>query len=320
MIMSASSEPVHIILGAGALGRATARALIADGRPTRLVSRTPRPAPQGATPVTADLLDPTGLALTMRDAEAVYFCAQPPYHRWSQEFAILQAAAVQAASNVGARLISAENLYGYGPVYGPMTEDLPLTPNTRKGAVRAAMHEQLMRAHDAGQVEVAVARGSDFFGPGVDGSAVGARAFDALLKGQAVPMLGDLDALHSWTFVEDFGRALATLGQDTRALGQVWHVPNAPPVSARRFFELAGRLAGVPGKVRRMGRTELAIGGLFVPAAREIVEMMYEFDEPFVVDHGKFARAFGDLSTPLERALAITVEAYRSERDDRAVA
>ena len=56
------------------------------------------------------------------------------------------------------------------------------------------------------------------------------------------------------------------------------------------------------------------IGGLFVPAARETVEMMYEFEKPFVVDHSKFAAAFGDISTPLENSIAATVAWYRAQQ------
>jgi nucleoside-diphosphate-sugar epimerase len=42
--------------------------------------------------------------------------------------------------------------------------------------------------------------------------------------------------------------------------------------------------------------------------------MLYEFEEPFVVDHSKFEEAFGEHSTPLKEAIGDTVRWYRSTR------
>jgi hypothetical protein len=47
------------------------------------------------------------------------------------------------------------------------------------------------------------------------------------------------------------------------------------------------------------------------PDVRELIEMTYEVEEPFVIDHSDFAGAFGDLATPLEHATRTTVEWFR---------
>jgi len=314
MTASPHLSPRHVVLGAGPLGRATATALVNAGHATVLVNRSGvlAQAPAGVTLAAGDLSAPQTLAPVLQGAEAVYFCAQPAYHRWPQEFPALQDAAIKLASTAGARLVVAENLYGYGAVDRPMTEDMPLRPNTRKGRVRASMHEALMLAHRAGDVQVAVGRASDFFGPHVDGSAVGARAFNAIVAGKAIEVFGDVDALHSYSFVEDFGAALAVLGSDPRAPGEVWHVPNAAAVSTRRFMEIACALAERPIKLRRVGAAEMSLLGMVIPPVREMIEMQYEFEAPFVVDHRKFAETFGDISTPLEAALARTLEWTRA--------
>jgi nucleoside-diphosphate-sugar epimerase len=299
----------HVVIGSGPLGRATANALANNGHDVVIVNRSGKmdACPTGVQVVAGDLNDPTSLDDVAKDAAAIYFCAQPPYHRWVQEFPALQEAAINLAEQSGALLVVAENLYGYGPVNAPMTEKLPLRPNTRKGKVRTEMHQSLMAAHDAERIQVAIARGSDFFGPYVDGSAVGARAFSAMIKGKAVDYTGDIDSLHSYTYVLDFGAALATLGTDPRAIGEVWHVPNAPTVTSRIFFEKAFRLSSNPPKFRKMGLLEMKLLGMFIPPLKEMVEMVYEFEKPFVVDHSKFAAVFSDISTPLEMALEETV-------------
>lgn len=299
----------HLVFGTGPLGRATAQALLDRGHAVTLANRAgrmPEP-PKGAEVRAVDLNDVASARAAAEGAAAVYLCAQPPYHRWPEMFPALQDAALEAAASAGARLVVGENLYGYGPVRQVMTEDLSLDPNTRKGRVRAEMHHDLMAAHESGRVQVAVARASDFFGPWVVGSAVGERAFRAVVQGRPAEVYGDPDTPHSYTFVEDFGRALAILGTDTRGVGQVWHVPNAPAVSTRRFLELAFRLAEQTPRFKRFSRAEIALIGLFVPPMKESLEMLYEFERPFVVDHSKFARTFGDISTPLEAALARTI-------------
>ena len=69
---------------------------------------------------------------------------------------------------------------------------------------------------------------------------------------------------------------------------------------------------GHPVKVSAMGKTMLRIGGLFIPEARETVEMFYEFDKPFVVDSSQFERTFGVKATPIEEAIKATVAWYRA--------
>jgi nucleoside-diphosphate-sugar epimerase len=310
-IHETNAQDHHVILGAGALGCATAEALLGAGLRVSLVSRRPAThGPAGATTIAATL-GKDDIASQCRGAAAIYFCAQPPYHQWPQHFPALQDAAITVAEAVGAPLIVAENLYGYGKVDGPMTELTPLHPTTRKGAVRTAMHHALLRAHDAGRVRIAVARGSDFFGPRVQGSAVGARFIDAVRTGKPAEAMGDVEALHTYTYVKDFGATLAVLGRRAEALGEVWHVPNAPAITTRRFIELAYRLSGSPPKHRILSRAEMGIVGLFIPAVREMIEMRYAFERDYVVDHRKFAAAFGDLSTPLESALAETLDDAR---------
>jgi nucleoside-diphosphate-sugar epimerase len=245
-------------------------------------------------------------------AEVVYQCAQPPYHQWVSDFPALQAAILEGTAANGAKLIVGENLYMYGDTNGqPIHENLPYAAQTRKGKVRAEMSEALLAAHRAGKVRVAMARGSDFFGPGVLGSALGERTILPALQGKAAEITGALDQPHSYTFIRDFGEAMAMLGERDESLGQAWHVPNAPALTQGKLIELFFQEMKKPVKVRRMGKLMMAFGGLFVPEAREMVEMMYEFEKPFVVDASKFIQAFSDIATPFQASIKTTVNWYR---------
>lgn len=88
-------------------------------------------------------------------------------------------------------------------------------------------------------------------------------------------------------------------------------LPNAAARSTREVVTKAFELAGKPPKMNAMGRLIMRMGGIFIFGARETVEMMYEFEKPFVVDDSKFKRAFGDVSTPFEAGLEQTLAWYR---------
>lgn len=303
---------LHVVIGAGPVGRWTAAALLRRGREVRVVSRGGLPAdfPAGAEERRADVLDPAALRSAVRGAAVVYQCAQPAYHRWVEEFPALQEAVLTAARGASARLVAVENLYMYGEVDAPMTEATAHAAQTRKGRVRAAMTERLFAAHAAGELPVTAGRASDLFGPWMAHSALGERTFGPLVAGKPAEAVGDPDQPHSWTYVEDFGEALAVLGEREEALGRAWHVPNAPPATARAALERAFAIAGRPFRITRMTRLKLRLGGLFIPAAREMVEMAYEFERPFVVDHSAWARTFGTAATPLDEALRRTLDWY----------
>ena len=307
---AAGTPATHVVLGAGPVGRAVAAALVARGIEPVVVTRSGASVP-GASSRVADITDPVQATAALAGAEVVFQCAQPEYHRWPQEFPALQAGIVDAAASAGALLVVAENLYGYGPHDGPLTEDLPLEATTRKGAVRAQMWRDLEDAHEAGRLRVVAGRASDFFGPGVQGSAVGDRFFGPLARGKAAEVAGDPDRLHSYTYVGDFGEALVRLSETPSTWGRPWHVPNAPTVTTRALAEQAAALAGTTARLRTFARWQLRLVGCVVPAVRETVEMLYEFEEDFVVDHSAYASHCGDHATPLSESLAATMAAER---------
>ncbi len=288
---------------------ATARAAVARGHRVRLITRSGRPAPAGAESVRGDAVDPDTLAGPCAGAAAIHHCAGAPYGRWPALLPAMMAGLIAAAGRAGARLIYGDNLYMYGAVDRPMTEDLPDRPVGPKGHTRATVAGMLLAADRGGQVRAAIGRAPDFFGPGVEVAALGAAAFRAAAAGRAVPVLGDPDMPHSWCFIEDFGAALVTLAERDAALGQVWHVPCAPPASTRDLVALIGEAAGTRPKLRVAGRRLVTLLGLFNATMRELKEVLYQFERPFVVDCSKFERAFATGPTPLRDAVGRTVQA-----------
>ena len=305
---------LHVVFGAGPLGRSVVEELARRGKTVRVVTRSGAmaEAPQGVELVAGDLYDPAAVRGLAQGAAVAYQCAQPLY--WEpQKFPPLQAAIIEGLTGSGTRLVIAENTYLYGDTQGkPLTEDLPYNAHTRKGKVRAAMAEAALAAHRAGHVPVAIGRGSDFFGPWALGSSYGERVFRPALVGKPASFGGKLDLPHTATYIGDFGKALVLLGEREEALGQAWHVPSdRPQITQRQFGELIFQEVGLPPKISGVGKLMLSIIGIFVPPVREAGEIMYEFEKPFVVDSSRFERAFGVVATPIEEAIKATVAWYR---------
>lgn len=306
---------LHVIYGAGPLGLSVALALLAQGQTVRLINRNGKPgiAPQASLETVAgNAMDRAFNDRVCAHAEAVYQCAATTYSAaaWRDELSALQAHIVDAAAKAGARLVVGDNLYMYGLVHGAMREDTPIHPCSEKGKIRAALATEILSAHADGRVRAAIVRGSDFFGPHVLNSIFGERVVLPALQGKRASLLGNIDLPHSLTSIEDFGRAMAMVGTTEAAMGQVWHTPNAPTITQREMARLLFAEIGRPLNIGAMGKMMVRVGGLFNLAARETVEMMYQFEQPFVVDHGKFAAYFGDIATSHANAIAKTVDWY----------
>ena len=304
---------LHVVLGKGPVGSTLSDRLVEQGHEVRVLSRSGGASTGAVEQREVDASDAAALTAASRGAVAIYNCANPPYDTWLQQWPPIATALLAAAEHTEAVLVTMSNLYGYGPVDGSLTEDLPLAAPGPKGQVRAQMWVQALAAHEAGRVRVTEARASDFVGPRVlAGGHLGERVVPKMLKGRAVRVIGDPDQPHSWTNIGDVATALAVLGTDQRAWGHAWHVPTAPPVSLREAVLGLCRAAGVdPVPVRAVPHLVLRAAGLVVPLVRELEEVRYQFVRPFVTDSSAFTATFGTTATPLEQTWEQTVAWWR---------
>lgn len=306
----------HVVFGAGPIGRATAVALVALGHDVTVATRSGTdPEIDGVEVAVGDAGSIDSIVAIADGAASIVNCVNPPYDKWAATWPTMSAAFIGAAERTGAVLVTMSNLYGYEHVAGrPMSEATPLVPPSKKGQIRADMWLAAKAAHDAGRIRATEARASDFIGPGLgDGSHMGDRVTARLAAGKGAQVIGALDQPHTWTYVPDVGRTLATLATDERAWGEVWHVPSNEPRTVRQVVSDLAAAAerngaiGVSAKVSSMPKIALRVAGLFSPTIRQLAEIRYQFDEPFVMDSSRFAATFGTAATPWNDVMSASI-------------
>ncbi|MGF1466714.1 MAG: NAD-dependent epimerase/dehydratase family protein [Sandaracinaceae bacterium] len=308
------SAPLHVVFGAGQVGTKVARQLAHDGHRVRLVRRSGAGEPiPGVTWARGDATDPASADEACAGASVVYHSANPAtYYNWATLLPPITNGIREAATRAGARLVVLDNLYMVGrPSRSPFTEDEPMKPCSRKGALRAELAQGLLDAHARGDVEVAIGRASDFFGPDTPNTAMFRPAFFAsLAQGKAVDALGDPDMPHSYSYTPDVARGLAVLGTREGSTGRVWHLPVAAQLSTRELVERFAEAAGQPAKIRTLPTWLLRALGLFSPLMREVSEMAYQWEVPYLASDEAFRTTFGVDPTPLDEAIAATLRSH----------
>lgn len=304
----------HLVIGAGVIGAGVARRLADRGERVRLVTRSGSgPDRPDIERVAADATDAESLATLAAGAATIFNCANPPYPKWASAWPPLSAGVIAAADASGARLVTMSNLYGYAADSSPMRATDELDPPTRKGEIRAAMWRDALTAHDAGRIETTEVRASDFIGPGVGANGhIGDRFVPRLLAGKSVSVLGRPDVEHSWTYVDDVVTTLVAVAGDDRSFGRPWHVPTLAPLTFEQLAAEFARVGGTPAvKVKSIPAALPKIVGIVSPMMRELPEMRYQFDHPFVIDAADTTETFGITPTPLADQVAATIDSYR---------
>jgi nucleoside-diphosphate-sugar epimerase len=196
-----------------------------------------------------------------------------------------------------------------------MTEQTPNGATDHKGRVRAAMAAELRGRSARGELRVAIGRASDYYGAHGTTTALGDSFFRAALRGKTVTALGSLHVPHTMSYLPDVAAGLLTLAERDYALGRVWHLPVAEPLSTRQFADLVATEIGRPVKLRATGVPLLRLLGVAVPMMRELAGVAYQWRHRFVVDDNAFRTAFPDAVrvTPHRGAVGATAAWWRAE-------
>jgi nucleoside-diphosphate-sugar epimerase len=290
---------LNVVVGAGPVGRETARLLGEEGHDVVLTSRSVGSnALRSVRTVQADATDASELSRVCRGADAIFMCAMATYHRWPTDFFPIIDGTVRAAETVGAKLIVLGNLYGYGKnTDGPLRSDMPLDPTSRKGTARTIMWQRAARA-GVPAIEV---RSSDYLGHGAI-SYFSLVALPSIIEGKPTAFIGDLDAIHAWSFTRDVARTLVAASRYAGEWGRAFHVPSQPAAPRELILKTAAMLGREVSEMRSYSVSEMEALGM-----HELIEMRYLFESPLLVDSSDAETLLEVRASSLEEMIADTL-------------
>ena len=305
---------VHVVTGAGPVGSTVALQLADAGHQVRLLTRS------GSGPDhplidrrRVDVSRPEALTEAFAGAVAVHHCIHGSAYDsrvWREELPRAEKAVLDAAGRVGAVVVFPESLYSYGPVDGPITEDVPRTATTGKLGVRT----ELLAQRDASPTPTVSVAASDFYGPAVRNAHAGERMVPTVLAGRTMRVLGSLDQPHSFTYVPDLAAAMITAAGREDLWNSFLHAPTAAAVTQRRLVEMVAAAGGVAvPRTSAIPPWVLRASGVVSREMRELAETSYMFTEPFVMDSTASEERLGLSPTAMADGLAATVAWWRAQ-------
>jgi nucleoside-diphosphate-sugar epimerase len=307
---------MQTILGAGgAIGTELVKELAHAGQPVRLVGRKPKPV-QGATEaLSADLSDLDQTIRAVSGSSVVHLLVGLKYELrvWRELWPRIMSNAIEACKRANAKLIFFDNVYMYGKVSGPMTEETPFNPCSKKGEVRGQIVTTLLDEIRAGKLNAMIARSADFYGPHARTSVANILVFEKFAKGATASWLVNDSVPHSFTYTPDAAKSLAKLAASEVAWNQTWHVPTAAnPPTGKEFIQMAAKECGVEPKYRVLSRPLIKLAGLFDTDIRESYEMLYQYDSTYLLDSTKFSKAFSYEPTSYAEGVQRVAAIYKS--------
>jgi nucleoside-diphosphate-sugar epimerase len=311
---------MQTLLGSGgAIGVELAKALKKYTDEIRLVSRNPEKVNETDELFPADLLHPDEVKRAVKGSSIAYVTVGFPYNYkiWQASWPTFMENVINACMESNCKLVFFDNIYMYDPEYlNGMTEETPIKPSSKKGTIRAQVHQMIMSKVNEGTLTALIARSADFYGPGIKNTSVLTETvIDPLSKGKKANWMGPVKYKHSYTYTPDAGKATALLGNSEAAYNQVWHLPTAKdPLTGKQWIEAIAKEMGVKPKYQVATRFIMKLMGLFNPILKEMPEMMYQYDRDYVFNSDKFEQHFDMQPTPYSEGIKEIIKSdYKRE-------
>jgi nucleoside-diphosphate-sugar epimerase len=299
---------MQIILGAGSpVSRELAKALKKYTDEIKLVSRNPVKVNDSDLLMKADLNDKNLLDDAVKGAEIVYVTIGFQYKTsvWKKQWPAFMSSLINACKKYNSKIVFLDNMYLYTPYHlSHMTEETPAAPSSEKGKIRMDVYKMLMDAAANGEVKAITARAADFYGPGVNTSALAQSVYNNLLKDKNPRWIGRLDVIHSFTYSRDIGEAMAILGNTPDAYNRVWHLPTtSEKLTTRQWIEMFMKEMNKNKNIQTVSYRGMNLLGLFIPVLKELKDIYYQFDRDYFFDSSRFNKQFNFTPTSPEKGV-----------------
>lgn len=284
----------------------------------RLVSRNPKKVNESDVLFKADLLDANQTADAVQGSEIVYMAAGLPYNAkiWKEKWPIVMKNVIEACKKHKAKLVFFDNVYMYGEVNGTMTEETPFNAVSVKGKARAKIATMVLDEIKNKTLTAMICRAPEFYGPRNTLSGTNATIFDNIKSKKRLQVILSDSTLRTIIYTPDAGRATALLGNTPDAYHQTWHLPcDDNRLNTKQFIDMTSKIYGQELKYSVMGKWLIKILGIFIPFIKEIVELLYQWEQDYIFDSSKFKKRFPDFKvTNLKDGVSEIIEEIKAGR------
>ncbi len=263
--------------------------------------------------ISGDAFNPDRLKEAAANVDVIFHAMNIPYSEWEKRLPLLMGNVLEAARGANAKLVLVENIYAYGRSPGALvTEQTPKRPHTKKGKIRLQLETMAKRS----DLPVLIAHFPDFYGPNADNTLLN-YTFESVIKNKKAMFVGDRKIPREYIFTPDGAKALVELALMDSAYGENWNIPGSGLITGEEIVAILRELLGYNKKVGTVTKGMIQFMGLFNPMMREVVEMMYLYEEPVVLDGRKLARAIGPIpKTPYKEGIKQTIEHILRNQSD----
>lgn len=303
---------MQTILGAGgAIGIELAKALTAFTKEIRLVSRNPKKINETDRLLSANLSNRDEVFKSVAGSDVVYLTVGYEYKAkiWQQMWPPFINNVIDACLHHNAKLVFFDNVYAIGGDHiQHITEESPLSPTSRKGAVRAEIDRMILDAIGKRRLNAIIARAPDFFSDQKQNSILMNVVYDNLVKGKKAQWFCNAKVIHTCGYTPDLAKGTALLGNTEKAYNQIWNLPtDSEKITGEGWITLFADEMGTSNKYQVLPSFGFKLIGLFVPVMNEMYEMRYQYDRDYFFDSSKFNNYFNFKPTRHKAAVKETV-------------
>ncbi|MET0945524.1 MAG: hypothetical protein ABWY22_08945 [Flavobacterium sp.] len=311
------------ILGTGPLGLAVLEVLLKYNPKEKiiLVNRTGEidiTIPSNVTLLSGEVTNKIDMEGVARKSKLIFSCIDESCQNAEDFYPAMASSLAYALKKTSAYLIFADNLYSYCNVKGQeMDEDMPHKAKTKKGLISASLINTLLKTENEFNNRVAFIKSANFLGPRNYKGIFGKDFLDKLHTEKRIFFYCKTVFPHTFTYVNDCAIAMINIANTSDAFGQIWHVPNAEAIDLKKWIHLFEEETNKKARIIFMPKVFSWIAGYFNSRIKEDLELSYQFEHPFLVNHEKYLTRFGNHSTDPAIIVQETIQWYRNAQKNK---
>jgi nucleoside-diphosphate-sugar epimerase len=308
------NKPITIVGAGGSIANCLVPLIIEKNEPLRLLSRSGY-STMGADCRKVDVSNQKELSLAIKDSKVVILLVGIEYTtaQWQINWPKIMDNCITACIENNVPFIFFDNVYMYGQVEGIMTESTPFNPCSKKGEIRATIASHLLQQIKKNNIRASIARAADFYGPQAEEkSFLHQLVLKNLRAGKKAQWMVNAKVPHAFSYTHDMAKGLYLLAHDENTLNQTWHMPTASPAhTGEEIIALAANLMGQNNKYMNLSKWMIKSVGWFNKVVGESVEMLYQYEYPYLFSSEKFEKYFNYKPISYEQGLRETNLFYK---------